>query len=72
MRLTPEDSFAEMLRGLKDEVRDIGASSDVDENPVQIRVVEETETSTDQIEQSVDNDPGWQWGTSEWGFDVWN
>lgn len=71
MRLTPEDTFAEMLRSAYDELSDFGQGGDADENPVQIRQITETETSTDQTEQSVDTDPGWTWGTSEWGFDVW-
>lgn len=71
MRLTSEDTFAKMLRTVNDRLSDLEARRAIDETPVQIRSVDETETSSDATEQSVDDDPGWTWGTSEWGYDIW-
>lgn len=72
MRLTPEDTTVRMLREVNRRLSNLESRRDIDEIPVQIRTVIETETSSDATEESVDNDPGWEWGTSEWGFDVWN
>lgn len=71
MRLTPEDSFARMLRMINDNLDDLQSQSQIDEVPVQIRTVAETETSTDSTTHSVDASPGWVWGTSAWGYDIW-
>lgn len=72
MRLTPEDTFAVMLKQVNDRLNNIEASRGEDEVPVQARSVEETETVDDATEQSVDDSPGWTWGESAWGFDIWN
>lgn len=71
MRLTPEDTLADMLQKLRKDVDDIQSESDIDEPPVQIRTVFEVETSADTVTATVDTDPGWTWGTSEWGYDIW-
>lgn len=71
MRLTPEDTFAQMLRRVNSRLSDLESRRGIDETPVQIRSVSETETSTDATQQSVDNDPGFTWGESAWGFDPW-
>lgn len=71
MRLTPQDTFARMLREVNSRLSNLESRRNIDETPVQIRAVSETETSADATEQSTDEDPGWTWGESRWGFDVW-
>lgn len=71
MRLTEESTFARMLRRINQRLSNLESRRDIDEVPIQIRTVEETETSSDATNTTVDNDPGWTWGTSEWGYDVW-
>ena len=71
MRLTEEDTFAKMLSQLDSRVSDLESAQDVDEVPIQIRTVDETEHIEDSTARSVDTDPGWQWGSSRWGYDTW-
>lgn len=71
MRLTTEDSFAEMMKKVNRRLDNVESNQDVSENPVIIREVTETESSSDTTEQSVNTDPGWTWGSSSWGYDIW-
>lgn len=72
MRLTPENDTADMIKQITDRLDNLESEKQLDETPVQIRVVDETELSDDATASSVDTDPGWTWGTSRWGFDIWN
>lgn len=71
MRLTPEDTFATMLEKIRKDIDDIQSESDTDESPIQLRAVIETESSSDTVTATVNTDPGWTWGTSEWAYDIW-
>lgn len=72
MRLTTEDTAARLLRSVKGDVTNLKSSQDIDETPIQIRSVADSERSSDATEQSTDTDPGWEWGSSSWGYATWN
>lgn len=71
MRRTPENDTADMIAQLTDRLANLESEKQIDDTPVQIRVVSETEHSDDATESSVDTDPGWTWNESRWGFNVW-
>lgn len=71
MRLTDEDTLASMMKEVYGELRDLKSQRGVDDVPVQVRVVSETEVSSDSSEVEIDEDPGWTWGESAWGYDIW-
>lgn len=61
---------AEMLKRLQRQVSRIRAR-DVTESVTVIVQMDDTEQSTDSLSATIDTNPGWVWGESDWGYDSW-